>query len=350
MAHTVVKPEKIAATAAVALEQSLVVPALFQREGIDQYKGAKDDTINVKVEGILPFRTYEWRSGETTGTRASIQYDEYSERTVAVQFGGNVYSAVRLTDEQRDFDLNGWAKLMAKQTEALGRGLEYEAVDNLTDASYAVTLSAAGANAGDSLRPVLIRAREVLNRFNVPQQGRVLVVGTGFESALLNDEKLNLNSSVGESEAVSALREATIGRRFGFDIVVSLAVPANAAYAMHRTAFIFASGAPSVPQSVYGGTASHEGVALRWLQDYDPDTFQDRSVVNTYKGFRSVSDILVGRDDATGQGFVSEYEHFVRAIKLDIDAAADVLPDPAGTPQEAELAAITGVAAAPAGA
>jgi hypothetical protein len=42
--HIVVKPEKIAATAAVALEQSLVVPALFQREGIDQYKGAENDT------------------------------------------------------------------------------------------------------------------------------------------------------------------------------------------------------------------------------------------------------------------------------------------------------------------
>ena len=343
-----VKPEKIAATAAVALEQSLVVPALFQREGIDQYKGAENDTINVKVEGVLPFRTYEWRSGSaassTPGTRAGIQFDQYAEKTVAVSFGGNIYSAVKLTDEQRDFDLDGWAKLKAKQTEAIGRGLERGAVDTLLGEDYAVTL--AGALSGRDLRKTLIRAREVLNRFMVPQEGRVLVVGSGWESALLSDEKLNLAGNVGEAEAVSALREASIGRRFGFDIIVSLEVPADAAFALHRSAFIFATGAPSVPQSVTGGTASYNGVALRWIQDYDAQYLTDRSVVNTYKGFRSVKDQLIGINEGTGQAYVSEHEHFVRAIKLDLDATADVLPDSDGpNAAQQELAAITGVGA-----
>ncbi|MFF8845505.1 hypothetical protein ACF08N_22725 [Streptomyces sp. NPDC015127] len=353
MAHTVVKPEKIAATAAVALEQSLIVPALFQREGIDQYKGAENDTINVKVEGVLPFRTYEWRSGEpgssTPGTRAAIQFDEYAEKTVAVSFGGNIYSAVKLTDEQRDFDLNGWAKLMAKQTEAVGRGLEREAVNHLLDEQYSVTLG--GAVSGRDLRGTLIRAREVLNRFMVPQEGRVLLVGTGWETALLSDDKLNLSGNVGEQEAVSALREASIGRRFGFDIVVSLEVPADSAFAMHRSAFIFATGAPTLPQSVTGGTASHNGVALRWLQDYDAQYLTDRSVVNTYKGFRTVKDQLIGINSSTDQAYVSVHEHFVRAIKLDRVATADVLPDPDGPDaKQQELAAITGVQGAADGA
>lgn len=357
MAHEVIKPEKIAATAAVALEQALIVPALFQREGIDAYKGSKNDTINVKVEGVLPFRIYDWRSGQVGtpnangGVRKAIQFDEYSERTVAVQFGGNIYSAVKLTDEQREFDLNGWAMLMAKQTEAIGRGLEHEAVQHLVDQDYAVTLGGAvdadGAGSGTatrSLRSTLIRAREVLNRFMVPKEGRVLLVGTGWESALLNDDALNLAGNVGEQEAVSALREASIGRRFGFDIIVSQEVPADAAFALHRSAFIFATGAPTVPQSIKaGGTASHNGVALRWLQDYDADHLTDRSVVNTYKGFRSVEDILMGTDGA-GQAFVSTHEHFVRAIKLDLDAPADTLPVGAVAGDEAdELAKITGV-------
>ncbi|ATI18874.1 major capsid protein [Streptomyces phage Janus] len=337
--HVIVKPEKIAATAAVALEQSLVVPALFQREGIDAYKGAENDTINVKVEGVLPFRTYGWRNDRSQ----PIQFDDYSEKTVAVSFGGNTYSAVKLTDEQRDMDLGGWTKLMAKQTEAIGRGLERGAVDTLLNEQYAVTL--AGALSGRDLRGVLIRAREVLNRFMVPQEGRVLLVGSGWESALLSDDKLNLAGNVGEQEAVSALREASIGRRFGFDIVVSLEVPSDAAFALHRSAFIFATGAPTVPQSVTGGTASHNGVALRWLQDYDANYLTDRSVVNTYRGFRSVKDQLIGINGGTGQAYVSTYEHFVRAIKLDLDATADVLPDPDGPDAEQqELAAITGVA------
>ncbi|USH44930.1 major capsid protein [Streptomyces phage GreenWeasel] len=339
--HDVVKPEQIAATAAVALEEALVVPSIFQREGIDQFKGTKNDTINVKVEGVLPFRTYGFRNART----APIEFDTYSEKTVAVTFGGDIYSAIQLTDEQNDFDLAGWAKLMAKQTEAVGRGLEYQAVDYLLGHDYAVTLG--GAVANRSLRRTLIKARDVLNKFRVPKEARTLLVGTDWETELLSDPELNLASNVGDSEAVSALHEATIGRRYGFNIVVSNELPSDKAIAMTQSAFIFATGAPSVPQSVpFGSSASHNGVALRWIRDYDANYLVDRSVVNTFKGFRSVSDILIGRDDATGQAFVSEHEHFVRAIQLDLDAAEDVLPDPDGPDAKAqELAAITGVAA-----
>lgn len=337
--HTPVKPEFIAAAAAVALEQKLVVPAVFQREGIDQYKGKKDDTINVRVEGVLPFRTYGWRNNRS----AAIQFDQYAERTVAVTFGGDIYSGVELTDEQRDFDMAGWTKLVSKQVEAVGRGLEYQAVDYLTDAEYNVTLG--GAVSGRNLRATLVKAREVMNKLRLPKEGRVLLVGSGWESALLNDEKMNLAQNVGDDEAVSALREATLGRRFGFSIVTSNELPSDMAVAMIGSAFIFATGAPSVPASIAkGATASHNGVAVRWLQDYDMTHTTDRSLVNTYKGFRRVDDILLGRDETSGQAFVSEHEHFVRAIKLDLDATADVTPEgeEAGDAAD-EFALITGI-------
>ncbi|MEU4984899.1 hypothetical protein [Streptomyces sp. NPDC021969] len=339
--HDVIKPEKIAATAAVALEESLVVPAIFQREGIDQFKGARGDAINVKVEGVLPYRTYGWRNDRST----EIQFDTYAEKTVQVTFGDDVYSGVQLTDEQNDFDLNGWAKLMSKQTEAVGKGLEYEAVDYLLKAPYAVTLG--GAVANRSLRKTLIRAREVMNKFRVPKEQRTLLVGSGWENELLSDPDLNLASNVGDAEAVTALREASLGRRYGFNIVTSDELPANTAIALVSSAFIFATGAPSVPQSVpFGAAASYNGVALRWIRDYDATRLTDRSIVNTYKGFRIVEDFLVGRDAQTpSQGFISENQHFVRAIKLDLDADVDALPDPDGPDEKAqELAAITGIA------
>ncbi|MEV4642767.1 hypothetical protein AB0J80_36040 [Actinoplanes sp. NPDC049548] len=347
--HQVVKPEKIAATAAVLLEESLVVPAVFRREGIDQYKGAKDDTINVVVEGVLPFRTYGWRNDRST----EIQFDEYQERKVAVKFGGDIYNAVKLTDEQNDMDLPGWSKLARKQTEALGAGLEAEATDYLREAPYAVTLGLDSAN----LRRGLIRARSVMNKLRVPAGARTILVGTDIEAALLEDEKLNLASNVGEAEAVSALREATLGRRYGFNFVVAQELNPTEAVAMVDSAFIFATGAPSVPQSVpFGATASYNGVALRWLRDYDSLRFQDRSIFNTWKGFRHVTDILMGKDEQTNFRFVGQYEHFVRAIKLKLDGT-DSLPNPTtGRPsegfskeQDAELAGITGLkAAAPA--
>jgi hypothetical protein len=335
--HTLVKPEKLVATAVGMLEQELLVPKLFRREGVDQYKGAADDTISVTVEGILPFRDYDWRSGSTNsatpGTRAGIVFDQYSERKIPVTFGGNVYSAVKVTDEQTDFDLKGWAKLLNPQVKAVARGLGRRAVDTLTAQTYNVTIG----NAELNLRGALTEARRVLNAFNVPAEDRYLLVGSDFEAALLNDDKINLAQNVGDSLAESALVSATIGTRMGFRIVVDQTIPSDAAYAFSGSAFIFASAAPSVPQSVpFGATTSFEDIALRWVRDYDSEYMQDRSVVNTYAGFRAVEDVLVGWN-GTDSEVVSTGEHFVRGIKLELDGSSDY---PAAA---SELATITGV-------
>ncbi|AWY07575.1 major capsid protein [Streptomyces phage Yosif] len=313
--HQIVKPEKLAATAVGMLEQELVIPNLFQKEGLDQFKGADDDTVSVKVEGVLPFHDYAWRNDRSQ----PIVFDEYKERKIAVTFGGNVYSAVKVTDEQNDFDLENWSKLLRPQVKAVARGLQRRAVNTLTGQTYSVTIGGAEAN----LRAAIIEARRVLNKFNVPEGERYLLVGTDFESALLNDKDLNLASSVGDGEAESALLTATISNRFGFKIVVDQTIPADAAYAFAGSAFIFLSGAPSVPQSVpYGATQSFENIALRWVRDYDPLYMQDRSVVNTYAGFRAVTDVLVGWDEASRSEVVSTGEHFVRGIKLTLDGTS----------------------------
>ncbi|MFC4336024.1 phage major capsid protein [Salininema proteolyticum] len=341
--HDVVKPEKVAATAAVLLEQQLVLPAVFRREGIEQYKGSEGDAITVTVEGVLPYRTYGWRNDRST----ELQFDTYRERKIAVTFGDDVYSAVKLTDEQAEFDMTGWAKLSRKQTEALGRGLERKAVDYVRKTPFAVTLGVATEN----LKSGLIRARAAMRQLQVPDGPRTILCGVNWEAALLEDERLNLASNVGEAEAVSSLREATLGRRYGFNFVVAPELDPDTAIAMVDSAYIFATGAPYVPQSVpFGATASHNGIALRWIRDYDSSRVMDRSIFNTYQSFSYVDDILIGVDDATGQAFVGEHEHFIRAIELRLDGT-DSLPDGAnGRPDrkrsaeaDDELAAITGL-------
>lgn len=330
MAHTPVKPEKLAAAAVGMLEQELLIPALFQKEGIDKFKGADNDTVSVKVEGVLPFREYAWRNNRSSG----ISFDEYAERKIAVTFGGNVYSAVRLTDEQNDMDFDGWSTLLRPQVKAVARGLGRRAVSHLTGQSYGVTIG----NAERALRGALIEARRVLNKMHAPSEGRILLVGTDFESALLGDTGLNLAQNIGDAEAESILKTATIGTRFGFKIVVDETIPGDAAYAFHPSAFVFLNAAPAVPTSVpFGATQALDGVAVRWVRDYDPTYMWDRSVVNTYYGFQTVKDVLVRYDEGNNTEVVSTGEHFVRGIKLLLDGASDY---PAAA---SELAAFTGL-------
>lgn len=327
--HLIVKPEKLAATYVGVLEQSLTLPNTFQKEGVEKFQGSAGDAYTMKVPGVLPVREYGWRNDRSQ----PIVFDEYAERKVTVSFGGDAYSAVKLTDEQKLMDMQGWSPLIEAQTRAVGRGLQYGAVDHLVNAAYAVTIGNAEAN----LRGAIIEARKVLNAFQVPDDARWLVVGTDFESALLNDDKLNLAQNVGEGEAVSALREASIGRRFGFNIVVDQTIPADTAFAYVQSAFVMVSAAPPKPTGApFGASASYEGISLSWVADYDTNYQQDRSVVKTFYGFRSVEDPIVYRQP-DGNDKVSADEFFVRGIKLTLDGASDY---PAAA---SELALATGV-------
>lgn len=314
--HTIVKPEKIAALAVGMLEQNLTIPNTFQKEDASKFKGSDGDSLTVKVDGVLPYHVYGWRNDRSS----SVQFDTLAQRKISVTFGDNVYSGVKVTDEQMHMDLSGWGDLLKPQVRAVGRGLQYQAVDHLEGAAYNVVIG----NAERNLRGAIIEARRVLNAFQVPDEERFLVVGTAFESALLNDDKLNLAQNVGDAEAVSALREAMLGRRFGFNIIVDQTIAPDAAYAYVRSAFIFASTTPAVPLGASAGAKqSYEGIDLRWVVDYDITKQEDRSVVNTYPGFRSVTDVLVARDTATKQEYVVPGEHFVRGVKLTLDGSSD---------------------------
>ena len=53
------------------------------------------------------------------------------------------------------------------------------------------------------------------------------------------------------------------------------------------------------------GTPRIANNRLRWVRDYDSEFMQDRSVVNTYAGFRAVEDVLVGWDETNKVEVVS---------------------------------------------
>lgn len=325
--HTPVKPERIAATAAVSLEESLVLPAAFTRKGIEEFRGAKDDTINVKVEGVLPYRTYGWRNNRST----SLVFDTYSERSYPMTFGDDIYSGVKLSDEQATMDFDGWTKLASKQTEAIGRGLERKAAAKLEAAPYEVEVQLDEAN----LRGSLARLKQVFDRLMVPGQRRIFV-SDDLEIALLDDDKLNLASNVGEAEAVSALREATLGRKYGFEFVKAQELTAGVNVAAVDGGFIFLTAAPAVPQSAWGAVGSHEGVALRWTKGFDVTQNVEMSVFFAYQDFDYVVDPLIGVD-GSDQAFVSTTEHFVRAVKVTVGTGYSVEVD------NDELADITGI-------
>ena len=334
MVHSVVKASKLVLTGVGQLQQQLILPNLVRRESLDQFKGSLNDTITFRVPGTLPARDYAFRNDRTS----TIVYDDYAETTVNVTLSGNAYSAVKITDEQQDFDLQGSSVLLEAQTRAVSSKLEHAVADAMVGQTYTVNVSVAAIG---SLKAALIEARRVLNVYGV-QGNRVLVVGSAFESALLSDATLSLAGNVGEADATSQLHEATIGRRYGFTIVVDQTIPAGNAYAFVEDAFILATAVPSIPKGApFGATVSSDGLSMRLVRDYDTDRMQDRQVVNTWYGARSVVDTIRYWDAAATpkQEKISTAQFFVRGIKLSLTGTSTY---PAGA---SAINVATGIAA-----
>lgn len=307
--HALVKQEKFAPAVAGFVQKKVVLPNLFTRKGFDDFKGAIGDTLNMKVPGKLPFRTYEFRNDRSE----PIQYDVYEEHKIALKITGQKYSAVRITDEQKDFDLDqGWAPLLEEQAAAVARGVEFECYSALTSAPYEVEI---GMNE-DAPRFAITEARRVLNRFQAEPGNRVLLVGSDVDLVMQNDPHFNLAMNVGDVAASSALQNAIIGRYKGFTVIQHSDIAPDEAYAMTPDAFALLLAAPSAPTGApQASTVAWNGYAFRWICDYDTDYQYDRSVVSTWVGTQSVKDVLAGTDK-NGQAIRTEDAHFIRAIKL----------------------------------
>lgn len=323
MANAFLKAEQIAATALGLLERELVLPRLVTRMGIADFRGAKNDTVNIRVPSRTTAREYEWRTRNNP-----IVLDELEETSIPVTLDKHPYSAVAVTDEELTLDIVSFGEqVLRPQIRAVAEKLEtyvYTAMSN-ADLHWPTIAPGAGDSPGGGgstaeydndakdILVALVEARRRLNVKNVPVAGRVIVVGADIEAILLNGSQL-LDASAAGSDG--ALRDAQIGRLYGMPIFTSNALPTDQAWVFHPTAFVLANVAPVVPAGVVqGSTQTFEGLAMRWIQDYDTSYLRDRSVVSAFAGAASVE------EDPDPSHEVGDQVENVRAIKIDLSGS-----------------------------
>lgn len=289
MANSFIKPERIAAQALGLLEREIIVPSLVWRNAGGSFQGAAGDTITIRVPARTTARTRQLRGSRPTASEGNgiITMDELTETSVDVTLDTDVYSAVPITDEELTLDINDFgAQIAEPQVRAIAEGVENAIVAEILSAPYKTTIpSVDSTNVYDKI----VDARVALNQANVPMSERYLVVGSDFEGILLKSDDLH---QVNHSGSSSALRDAVIGSIAGFSqVVVSNALPADEAYAFHRTAYVLSMQAPAIPAGAsFGASRSAFGLAMRWIRDYDFRNVQDRSLFDVYIGTNHVAD------------------------------------------------------------
>ncbi len=285
MANTFLKPTVINRMALKLLQREVVLPRLVWNFADAEFRGAYGDTVTLRLPAVLAAREYGFRNNRSS----EIVIDDLTETSVPVVLDTDLYSAVALTDEQLTLDIVDFSEqVLNPQVSAIARGLEDLIVETMQSATYGTSLNIA--DSADGMWGTLLDARKALNDANVPREGRVVVVGSEIEREILSDDKFNRVDSVGDG-AVSAVREATINRLAGFTIVGSNAIDAETAIAFHPTAFAFVNVAPAVPDGVnFGSRLAADGLAMRWIKDYEALKLRDRSVVSSFAGCSSVED------------------------------------------------------------
>lgn len=281
--NTFVTPTVIARTAIGALVQDLVLPRLVSRDAEADFQGQQGTVINVRVPPTVTgggARTYT----QTLRDAATpITLDRITETTIPVTIGPILYKGAPVTDEEFTFTLRDFtSQVLDPLTQVVGIGAEAVLVTEMN--SFPASTTITPALTSEEIHVAILEARMELNKRNVPQTGRVLAVSPEIEMLLLVDTA-NRIVRYQDSGSTEALRNATIGRLYGMDVVVSNELTTNSFMIFTKEAFTFVMRAPVVPAGVtFGQGVSYQGLALRFIRDYDSAFLQDRAIVSTFAG------------------------------------------------------------------
>ncbi|MFD7605158.1 hypothetical protein ACFWAN_32545 [Streptomyces mirabilis] len=165
-----------------------------------------------------------------------------------------------------------------------------------------------------NVRTALVDARMNMNLAQVPTSERYLIGGPEVEAILLKDPEF---VSVDYSGDTNALRRATIGRIYGFDIVIHNSFGLEM-FLFHKSAMLIASACPALPMgAVTGSVQDVNGIATRMLVDYDYGKKQDTIGLDTMYGMATVKEDPDYAVRGTTIG-----EKFVRGLKITITESA----------------------------
>lgn len=332
-----VQASKFAQTSIEILWDQLVLPALLDRHAEAEFRGAMGDTVNIKrpswIVAQAPLSMRKDRSGfpmaapNSSGSNVGYVNSQVNEYTIPVKLTSDLYSAFRLTDEMLSLDVASYAtQVLAPQTRSIAEKWEsivaaamrssFQPYDYADPAGTGVVNIGGDdiATAAAKIRGLILLCRKVLNDRNVPVNGRNLLIGSAVESILLQDPNLIRSDWAGDS---NALRNASIGRIYGFNVVTCSTIGEDEVMAFHPSALRLVSMAPVAPEGVtWASSVGAHGLSLRLIRDYDYSWAADRSLMNTYFGVGEVKDYATAAEQtAADETKLKQY----RGVKATVD-------------------------------
>lgn len=287
MAHTLYTPQQAARSTLAAIRYLTALPRTVNQNFSQEFVAGRGRTVDIPLPVSVGDARVYTQANRTA--RDAIVFDEADQDTKPVTISDQVYKALRLPDDFATFDLQSFERQLAvPMAESVVDGITsplitaMEATDVATVGEAVPELEPDGSNARD----VLIALRRVLNTrtFNgrrAPATNRYVAVGANAEAAILSDELLQKVNESGDGGDM--LRNAVIGRLFGFTILADATLDADSIIAYHSDAFVHVTRPSRNPDgAAWSQTIAQDGFALRMIKHYNPLQLEDQVVVDAF--------------------------------------------------------------------
>lgn len=204
-------PEVWAQESLMVLENNMVATNLVHRDFSNQV-ASFGDVVNTRKPGSFT-ATRKGNTDDVTDQDASsvnvpVPLDQHLHTTFIIKDGEESKSMKSLVEEY----LKPAAISLAEAADQIVLGQVYQFLPN-----------AVGKLGTSITKDVVIAAREKLNALKCPLQGRNFLVSPNMEGALLNIQDFVNAEKVGDDG--TALREGSVGRKFGFDTYLAQQIP-----------------------------------------------------------------------------------------------------------------------------
>lgn len=280
MAHVLYTPEQAARATLASLRWLTNLPRTVRQDFSAEFVAGRGQTVNVL--GPVDAGKANVYTKAQRDAREAIKFNELNQTWFPVKLENQIYNALRLPDDFATFTLTDLTRqVLVPQAESVVNDLAAPLIAEMVATETDAKIPAMALDGSNALN-VLIKARQVLNERHIPTDGRYFAVGADLEAAILSLPQLQ---KVNESGSSEVLRNATIGRLFGFEILADPALPADFGVAYHRDAFAHIMRPSRQPEgAAKSATVAQDGFALRWIQHYNPLQLEDQSVVDTFYG------------------------------------------------------------------
>ena len=281
MANTILTPDIIAREALMVLRNNAVMANLVHRDYSDEF-AAVGDTITIRKPATFTANEYN----------GSITVQDATEAGVEVKIDKHLDVSFAVTSKEMALDIADFSKqflvpamqAFADKVDKYLIGLEASATNRVAHAS------------GEIAPKDVIEARKYLTKNAAPLTDRRFVVGATAEADLLNSELFVSADKVGDEG--TALREASLGRKFGMDCYVDQNVDKADGYtpsiAFHKNAMALVTRPLALPQgAAKAATVNYDGFGLRVVYGYDMQTKTDTVSIDMICGVKLLDQNLI---------------------------------------------------------